>query len=151
MISEGMIDQGVSIVKAIRDRYRGYNRNPWNEIECGSNYARSMASFALMPIYAGYKFAMQDGTIGFSPVTDGNFRSIWAVDAAWGRYEKSENQTTLTICSGELPLRALEVPYLREVQSVIVDGVSCAFVFDNGRITLNAAATQSIVISGSTV
>ena len=151
MISEGMIDQGVSIVKAIRDRYRGYNRNPWNEIECGSNYARSMASFALMPIYAGYKFAMQDGTIGFSPVTDGDFRSIWAVDAAWGRYEKTENKTTLTICSGELPLKALELPYFREVQSVIVDGFSCAFAFENGKITLNAAATQSIVISGSSV
>ena len=151
MISEGMIDQGVSIVKAIRDRYRGYNRNPWNEIECGSNYARSMASFALMPIYAGYKFAMQNGMIGFSPVTDGDFRSIWAVDAAWGRYERTGNTTTLTVCSGKLPLKVLELPYLKEVYTVTVDGVSCAFAFEGGKITLNAAAAESIVISGSSV
>ena len=68
LISEGMVEEGISVVKAIRDRYRGFNRNPWNEIECGSNYARSMASFALMPIFSGFQFAMQDRMLGFHPV-----------------------------------------------------------------------------------
>ena len=148
MISEGMIEEGTAIVKAIRDRYRGYNRNPWNEIECGSNYARSMASFALMPIWSGYKFAMQDRTLGFSPIMEGNFRSIWAVDAAWGRFEKTVDATELTICAGKLQLKILELPYLTEVQSVKVDGVTCAFEFADGKITLNTLATQSVVVLG---
>lgn len=42
LISRGFLKKGLRVVKAVRDRYRGYNRNPWNEIECGSNYARSM-------------------------------------------------------------------------------------------------------------
>ena len=50
MLANGYIDEGCAMVKAVRDRYDGERRNPWNEIECGSNYARSMASFALMPI-----------------------------------------------------------------------------------------------------
>ena len=44
MIYEGMIDQGLSIVLGVRNRHRGYRRNPWDEFECGHHYARSMAS-----------------------------------------------------------------------------------------------------------
>ena len=40
MIQEGMLAEGVELVRAVRDRYDGSRRNPWNEIECGSNYAR---------------------------------------------------------------------------------------------------------------
>ncbi len=146
MISEGMIDEGVSVVKAIRDRYRGYNRNPWNEIECGSNYARSMASYALIPIFSGYQFAMQEKTIGFAPVSKGDFRSIWAVDCAWGRYEKSEGKTELTILAGRLQLHSIELNYCTEIESVTVDGCKIPFQCENGKIRIDADAAESIVI-----
>jgi uncharacterized protein (DUF608 family) len=58
MIQEGMIKEGVELVKAVRDRYDGRTRNPWNEIECGSNYARSMASYALLNAFSGFSFDM---------------------------------------------------------------------------------------------
>ena len=148
MISEGMIEEGTAIVKAIRERYRGHNRNPWNEIECGSNYARSMASFALMPIWSGYKFAMQDKILGFSPIVDGDFRGIWAVDAAWGRYEKTENATELTICAGKLALDTLDLPYYTEVQSVLADGTEIDFTFADGKITFRAEAEKTIRVIG---
>src|SRR6185312_5154487 len=35
----GEVDKGIEVFAAVRDRYRGHNRNAWNEIECGSNYA----------------------------------------------------------------------------------------------------------------
>ena len=56
LISEGYFEEGEQVVKAIRDRYDGEKRNPWNEIECGSNYARPMLSFALLPIFSGFEF-----------------------------------------------------------------------------------------------
>ena len=31
----GEIEKGIEVFAAVRDRYRGHNRNPWNEIECG--------------------------------------------------------------------------------------------------------------------
>lgn len=148
MISEGMVEEGTAIVKAIRDRYRGYNRNPWNEIECGSNYARSMASFALMPIWSGYRFAMQDKTLGFAPIEAGDFRSIWAVDAAWGQYERTADTTTLTICAGKLTLQTLELPYYTEVQSVTVDGQSIPFTFEAGKLMMDAEAAECITVTG---
>ena len=45
MIYQGMDAEAVKVVKAIRDRHDGQRRNPFNEPECGHNYARSMASW----------------------------------------------------------------------------------------------------------
>ena len=47
-----MTEEGFRVVKAVRDRFDGEKRNLWNEFECGSNNARSMASYALIPILA---------------------------------------------------------------------------------------------------
>jgi len=54
MIQEGMVEQAFEIVKAVRERYDSVKRNPWNEIECGSNYARSMSSYALLVALSGF-------------------------------------------------------------------------------------------------
>lgn len=35
MIQIGMVEEGMAAIQAIRDRYDGEKRNPWNEIECG--------------------------------------------------------------------------------------------------------------------
>ena len=45
MIFQGMDDDAVKVVKAVRDRHDGLKRNPFSEPECGHNYARSMASW----------------------------------------------------------------------------------------------------------
>ena len=57
LISEGFLEEGLTVIRAVRDRYDGKKRNPFNEIECGSHYARSMASFALLPIFSGRFFS----------------------------------------------------------------------------------------------
>ena len=54
LISAGMIDEGLTIVKALRSRYDGQTRNPWNEYECGSYYARAMSSYALLLAFSGF-------------------------------------------------------------------------------------------------
>lgn len=103
----GMTDEAEEVVNAVRGRYDGSNRNPFNEIECGSNYARSMASFALIPILAGFTFDMSSGIIGFNPkINKEKFRSFWSVGKAWGVYEQDKDSFTLKICEGELKLCA---------------------------------------------
>lgn len=146
LISEGFIDEGVSIVKAVRDRYRGFNRNPWNEIECGSNYARSMASFALLPIFSGFRFDMPNGVIGFNPIVSGDFRCLWSLDSAWGRFERNTECTSLTVVSGKIHLNCIELPYIGCVSSVTVDGNRVDFTFENGKIMFDATITDNLVI-----
>ena len=49
--------------------------NPWNEIECGSNYARSMSSYSLLLSLSGFEYDMAKGYVGFSPkINEKNFK-----------------------------------------------------------------------------
>lgn len=133
LMSEGMIDEGLQAVRAVRDRYRGYNRNPWNEIECGSNYARSMASFALLPILSGFTFDLPHGRIGFDPkVAKENFSCLWSVATAWGRVEIGGGRTRIAISDGSLTLTSLALPYLKGDIRLYVDGTEIACNPQNG-------------------
>ncbi|MBQ8369508.1 MAG: hypothetical protein IJY35_05985, partial [Clostridia bacterium] len=140
MISEGMIEEGLTIVRSIRDRYDGEHRNPWNEIECGSNYARSMASFAMIPIFSGFRFDMVKKRIGFAPIVNrDNFRCIWSLDSGWGRVEMTESTAKLTVLSGSLTVRELAIDLSAE--TVEIDGNAVPFTAENGVITLAEAVT----------
>lgn len=44
----GHREEALKVAAAVRGRHSGHNRNPFNEPECGSYYARSMASWALL-------------------------------------------------------------------------------------------------------
>lgn len=48
MVFQGMDAEALKVVKAVRDRHDGYRRNPFDEPECGHNYARSMASWNVL-------------------------------------------------------------------------------------------------------
>lgn len=138
LISEGFIDEGLTVIKAIRDRYDGKKRNPWNEIECGSNYARPMASFALLPIFSGFEFDAPNGKIGFAPLHDGDFRCFYAFNGAWGNYIRKNNTHTLEVCGGKLSLKSIHLAGITAVKSVIVDGKEVAFTQSGDEITFDS-------------
>lgn len=144
LISEGMSDEGLDLVRAVRDRYDGAKRNPWNELECGGNYARSMASYSLIPVYSGFCFDMAAGRIGFCPVRKPGerFRTLWSVDSAWGTVEMDDGELLIRIEEGTLPLRALTLPFLPEgaAPAVEIDGQSAAAVRQGDDLVLGAPA-----------
>jgi uncharacterized protein (DUF608 family) len=53
LISVGRVEEGLEIVRECRKRYDGTVRGPFNEIECGSWYARALASYALLQAIFG--------------------------------------------------------------------------------------------------
>ncbi|NJN81528.1 MAG: hypothetical protein HC802_04090 [Caldilineaceae bacterium] len=124
MIQTGMVDEGMTCVEAIRRRYDGERRNPWNEFECGSNYARSMASYALLNAFSGFEFDMVQGAaaIGFDPVRteQGRFRCFWSLDAAWGEFELTPDAAEVRVLAGDLALRSLRLPVLADRQVISV-------------------------------
>jgi len=120
-------------VKAVRDRYDGEKRNPWNEIECGSNYARSMASYSLMIIYSGFSFDMTKKHIGFSPVTQiGRF--VWSVANTWGTVEINEKSHFLSVCGDAIEISSYGMQNGKRVKDVYVDGEKVNFMAEENRL-----------------
>jgi uncharacterized protein (DUF608 family) len=112
LIYEGWIDEGLSVVKAVRDRYAGYNRNPWNEFECGHHYARAMASWSVKLALDGFTFSATDGRLGFAPkIHAAAYRTVWSTGTGWGEYAQNtaEGSYTLTVRYGTQTLRRLDL------------------------------------------
>jgi hypothetical protein len=124
MILEGMEKEGLDIVAGVRDRYNGENRNPWNEMECGSNYARSMAAYALLLAYSGFAFDMTKLALGFAPRRDGSY--FWSLNTAWGIFERSEAESVLKVLHGSQRLKRLTLDS-SPVQSAALDGKVLTF------------------------
>jgi uncharacterized protein (DUF608 family) len=53
LLDYGFHQEAHKVAAAVRSRHNGANRNPFNEPECGSYYARSMASWALLDAWKG--------------------------------------------------------------------------------------------------
>ncbi|MBR5587122.1 MAG: hypothetical protein IKW02_04080 [Clostridia bacterium] len=134
LCSQGKFQDGFKVVKAIRDRFDGEKRNPWNEFECGSNYARSMASYALIPILCGFEFDMPNNHIGFNPYKTNNFKCIWSLADAWGNVEFNSGSVKIDVYEGRLKLKSLGLKCLESIKNLKIDGKNVDFKFENGII-----------------
>ncbi|MCE5277777.1 MAG: GH116 family glycosyl-hydrolase [Planctomycetaceae bacterium] len=146
MIQYGLVKEGLEAVAAVRQRYNGENRNPWDEIECGHNYARSMASFALLPALSGFQFDMPRKTIGFNPVIEGKggkFDCLWSLEGAWGMFRKSRKSVAVEVTAGKLTLAALNLPFLvkSKIKSVTLGKKKVVCTIEGGRLVFATPVT----------
>jgi uncharacterized protein (DUF608 family) len=161
LIQEGMLEQGLAMVRAVRDRYDGSRRNPWNEIECGSNYARSMAAFSLLLAYSGFEFDAVRGHVGFSPkVADAPFTAFWSLGSGWGICTLDAGEIRLQVEAGELRLSSFASDRLVGADGGMVTGVQAGgadatFQQDGATLAFPVAVRvtpeASLVISLSTM
>lgn len=101
LMYEGWHDEGLEIVEALRARHDGIRRNPWNEVECGNHYARSMASWALLLALSGIRVDEQNGAVNFAPAAallskDEPFKVFWSDGRSWGLYSQTWDAETKT-------------------------------------------------------
>lgn len=111
LIYEGWLEEGLAIVKAVRDRHDGWRRNPWNEVECGHHYARAMSSWGLLLALSGYSYSGPQMRLGFSPALEREgFRTFWVTGSGWGDYfqkgmDGKKLEVRLKVALGELRLK----------------------------------------------
>ena len=103
MIQEGMVDDGLKCIKAIRDRFDGAKRNPFDEPECGKHYARSMASWASVLALSDFHYSGVDKTMSFTR-TPGKY--FWSNGSAFGLCEVSTSSVKLEVLRGSVELSA---------------------------------------------
>jgi non-lysosomal glucosylceramidase len=118
LIRRGLVEEGLTVVRAARARHDGSRRNPWNDIECGSYYIRALSSYALVNAYSGLTFDQRTGEIGFKPASDGDGRYFWSAGRGWGTVQLNGSKVTLTVKGGELVVSRLRLPGLRGVATV---------------------------------
>jgi uncharacterized protein (DUF608 family) len=91
LIYEGFIDEGLKIVETCRRRYDGYERSPWNEVECGHHYARSLASYGVLLALTGFRCDAVNKKLYFKPaLKDENFTGFFCCPAGWGLYHQKK-------------------------------------------------------------
>ena len=104
LVYEGLIDDALMIERTLRARYDGTTRNPWNEIECGNHYARSLASWGLLLAFSGAQYDAPARSLSFAPAVPGDFASLFTTGHAWGRVEITGDVLTLRVDGGSLDL-----------------------------------------------
>jgi non-lysosomal glucosylceramidase len=114
LIYEGLVAEGLAIVRGLRARHDGARRNPWDEFECGHHYARAMAAWSLLLALSGYEYSAPAGRLGFAPVLwPEDFRCLYTTGGAWGVYRQQRQGTAqqhhLGVSEGRLALRTLAV------------------------------------------
>ena len=89
MIWEGLVMEGLAVTRAVHDRYHASKRNPWNEVECGDHYARSMASHGIYLAACGFEYHGPRQHIGFAPrLTPEDFKCAFTSAEGWGSYSQ---------------------------------------------------------------
>jgi len=130
LIYEGMVREGMAIVKGARERYDGrprppLPRNPWNEIECGGHYARAMSSWSLLLAATGYQYDALRKQLTFAPrVTPNRIRAFFCGPEGWGllaQTRKAGVQTDqLSVAHGKLAISQLTLQTTGAASSAVV-------------------------------
>jgi len=112
LISEGMLEEGLTTVKATRSRYDGRTRNPWNEYECGSYYARAMASYALLIALAGFRYSAPEKTLYVAPKMAAEpFECFFSTASGWGTVRLEGEEIEIDLSEGSLDVQRLVVTW----------------------------------------
>jgi len=161
MIWEGMVQEGLAVVRTIHDRYHPSKRNPWNEVECGDHYARAMASYGVFLAACGYEYHGPKGHLGFAPrLGPEDFRAAFTAAEGWGAFSQKREGAALRarveLKWGRLRLRTLvlELPKGAKVAAVDVAAagapVRATHRDEDGRVTITLDA-ETVLAAGQSL
>jgi non-lysosomal glucosylceramidase len=147
MIWEGMLLEGLAIERAVHDRYHASRRNPWNEVECGDHYARSMASYGVFLAACGFEYHGPTGRLAFAPrIRPENFKAAFTAAEGWGevgqKVEGGRLDGWVEVRSGKVRLKnlglalPLGVDGKRIEVTVAGEAVRVASRVDEGRVEM---------------
>lgn len=104
----GRAEAAGRVVRAVRARHDGVRRNPFNEYECGSYYARSMAAWSLVLARSRFEADAAAGFMGLNFATLPRAH-LFFLGGGWGLVSATADACTITVLGGEVRLRSLRL------------------------------------------
>lgn len=134
MLFEGQTDAGMKCINAIRSRFDGEKRNPFDEPECGHFYARAMTAWSAPMAFSRFNYFAPEGAMKFTSVPGTYF---WSNGEAWGNVEikRTEKGTSalLHVDYGNIEVKSLQLegmkPQKQKKNPIISSGESRLFLF----------------------
>ncbi|MDQ8180265.1 GH116 family glycosyl-hydrolase [Pelagicoccus sp. SDUM812005] len=113
MIQNGMLKEGLMVIKIISDRYDGrlrtegvsnvrngpwgYSGNPFGDDECGKFYGRSLSVWSALLALQGFSYDGPAGRIGFRPVLNPeDHASFFTAAEGYGLFSQKVDRKKLT-------------------------------------------------------
>ncbi len=114
MMSWGMVEEGVDVVRSTRLRYDGEKRNPWDEAECGHHYARAMSAWSSVLALSGFRYdGAAASVMAIPPLAQDGFQCFWSTGTGWGtfsiRRQPRGASFALKVLAGRLNCRSCEI------------------------------------------
>ena len=97
----GQVNEGLEILQLSRNRYDGRIRNPFNEYECGSWYARALSSYAYLECLTGVRYDAVDKTL-YVDSQIGEFTSFLSTETGFGTVTLKNSQPTVKVYYGKI-------------------------------------------------
>jgi uncharacterized protein (DUF608 family) len=105
LMFEGMVEEGLEIVRVCRDRYDGSIRNPFNEYECGHWYARALSSYSLLQGLTGVRYDAVEKTLYIDSRIGDDFRSFLSTATGFGTVGLKGGRPFVEVRGGEIDIR----------------------------------------------
>ena len=109
LIFRGLVDKGLEIVRTLRARYDGTERNPFDEYECGHWYARALASYGLLQALSGARYDAVEKKLYLDPRVKGDFRAFLSTATGFASVGIRKGKPFVQIAEGEIPIDEIVV------------------------------------------
>ncbi|MES2112358.1 MAG: GH116 family glycosyl hydrolase [Bacteroidota bacterium] len=100
----GNVKEGLDVLRASRDRYDGRIRNPFNEYECGSWYARALSSYGYLQALTGVRYDAVDKTLHVDSKI-GDFTSFLSTASGFGTVTLKQGKASVKTYYGSIDVR----------------------------------------------
>jgi len=107
LIMTGQVEKGLKLVQAVRKRYDGRIRNPFNEYECGHWYARAMSSYGLLQALSGARYDAVDKTLFLNPPVKNDFKAFISTATGYGTVGIQQGRPFMNVVSGAIDIRRI--------------------------------------------
>ncbi len=115
LIMLGKVKEGLEIVRAVRRRYDGRVRNPFDEYEAGNWYARAMSSYALLQALTGVRYDAVEKTLYINSQV-GDFTSFLSTNTGFGNVRYQRGKVTIKVVYGKIDVQKIVIQDKKQKQ-----------------------------------